>query len=644
MWRVFLDRSMSVYLAATLRRRKRIRISESSPFVPDTAMLGASAMMDNPVCLIENTKEGKLMVNPEAVKFLTKIIQPVVVVSIVGLYRTGKSYLMNKLAGAKKGFNLGYNVQAETKGIWMWCVPHPTKPDHVLVLLDTEGLGDVEKGDKKNDIWIFSLAVLLSSALVYNSKGTIDQDAIDKLKYPSKIFVGDLAELIKVKSHDNEDEEAEFSLHFPIFIWAVRDFHLKLNVDGKPITEDEYLDNALKLRNPICDTEDLQNMDNISESELKPEFLQQTKNFCDYVFQEAGAKKVIGSVTVTGSQLGKLAEMYTKAIMTSNIACMENVAHTLSDIENKAAIQEAVQYYEDKMKERVVFPTDTLNEFLELSRQCENEALPIFLKRSFKDKDQKFLQEYMELIQQKKKEFCDMNEVKSREVCEVLIKKHAAENQEAFSKGSYSVRGGHRKFKEDLKAIEEKYNMEPRKGIQAETVLQKYLTHSKSIEINILKTDEALTEKEKELEEEKAKKKIEEMEQKVREMNESQKNQKLEDEKAYIGNHVMGAFEKFAEENRLMAAQLQRAIADKERERDSYERQGFQKQANMYQAQIKDLQVEEEKKMEEHQWYTPVLDKLKNVVSAVAPSLIEMAGTMIHAKAGQMYREYKMWK
>ncbi|XP_069591181.1 guanylate-binding protein 1-like [Ranitomeya imitator] len=633
-------------------------------------MLGASAMMDNPVCLIENTKEGKLMVNPEAVKFLTKIIQPVVVVSIVGLYRTGKSYLMNKLAGAKKGFNLGYNVQAETKGIWMWCVPHPTKPDHVLVLLDTEGLGDVEKGDKKNDIWIFSLAVLLSSALVYNSKGTIDQDAIDKLK-----FVGDLAELIKVKSHDNEDEEAEFSLHFPIFIWAVRDFHLKLNVDGKPITEDEYLDNALKLRNPektirdedfnrprkrlrmyfgkrkcfvfdqpSASTEDLQNMDNISESELKPEFLQQTKNFCDYVFQEAGAKKVIGSVTVTGSQLGKLAEMYTKAIMTSNIACMEEVAHTLSDIENKAAIQEAVQYYEDKMKERVIFPTDTLNEFLELSRQCENEALSIFLKRSFKDKDQKFLQEYMELIQQKKKEFCDMNEVKSREVCEVLIKKHAAENQEAFSKGSYSVRGGHRKFKEDLKAIEEKYNMEPRKGIQAETVLQKYLTHSKSIEINILKTDEALTEKEKELEEEKAKKKIEEMEQKVREMNESQKNQKLEDEKAYIGNHVMGAFEKFAEENRLMAAQLQRAIADKERERDSYERQGFQKQANMYQAQIKDLQVEEEKKMEEHQWYTPVLDKLKNVVSAVAPSLIEMAGTMIHAKAGQMYREYKMWK
>uniref|UniRef100_A0A4W5K0A8 GB1/RHD3-type G domain-containing protein n=1 Tax=Hucho hucho TaxID=62062 RepID=A0A4W5K0A8_9TELE len=66
----------------------------------------------------------------------------------------------------------------------MWCVPHPEKTDHTLVLLDTEGLGDVEKGDSKNDAWIFSLAILLSSTLVYNSRGTIDNDAVEKLQYP----------------------------------------------------------------------------------------------------------------------------------------------------------------------------------------------------------------------------------------------------------------------------------------------------------------------------------------------------------------------------------------------------------------------------------------------------------------------------
>ncbi|XP_056389823.1 guanylate-binding protein 1-like [Hyla sarda] len=622
--------------------------------------------MDSPVCLIENTKDGKLVVNAEAVGILSGIRDPVVVVSIVGLYRTGKSYLMNKLAGAKKGFNLGYKVQAETKGIWMWCIPHPTKLDHTLVLLDTEGLGDVEKGDKKNDIWIFCLAVLLSSALVYNSKGTIDQDAIDKLK-----FVGDIAELIKVKSHDNDDEEAEFSQHFPIFIWAVRDFHLRLNVDGKSVTEDEYLENALKLRNPEKTTkdedfnrprkrlrmyfrsrkcfvfdqpspnkEDLQNMDNICESALNPQFLEQTKRFCDYVFREAETKKVIGMVTVTGSQLGKLAEMYTEAVMTSRIACMEDVAHTLSDMENQAAVQEAAQQYENKMKENVVLPTQTLDQFLTLSREYENEALQIFLKRSFKDKDQTFLQQYMKLIDEKKSNFGHMNEAKSQELCEALILKLSMEHEEAVTKGSYTIHGGHEKFKQNLKAIEDKFNNEPGKGVQAEIVLKEYLKSQEHIGYTILKSDEALTAKEKEIEEEKARKKIEEMEQKVREMEESQEKRKLEDNEMSMEKNMMGLLEKVAKERAQTAAELQRVIAEKERERDSFEKQGFTKQANMYRAQIEDLQ-EKEKGQQEPEWYTPIMDTFKSVAKTVLPVVIEVGGAMLQAKATKKWKTYK---
>lgn len=43
------------------------------------------------------------------------------------------------------GFALGSTIESKTKGIWMWCVPHPSKQGHTLVLLDTEGLGDVHK-------------------------------------------------------------------------------------------------------------------------------------------------------------------------------------------------------------------------------------------------------------------------------------------------------------------------------------------------------------------------------------------------------------------------------------------------------------------------------------------------------------------
>ena len=56
----------------------------------------------DPIYLLENQK-NQLSVNPEALKILDQISQPLVVVAIAGLYRTGKSYLMNRLAGQNRG-------------------------------------------------------------------------------------------------------------------------------------------------------------------------------------------------------------------------------------------------------------------------------------------------------------------------------------------------------------------------------------------------------------------------------------------------------------------------------------------------------------------------------------------------------------
>ncbi|KAL0154023.1 hypothetical protein M9458_050682 [Cirrhinus mrigala] len=123
--------------------------------------------MDKPVCFIDTDSDGKLCVQQSALQILQQIQQPVVVVAVVGLYRTGNT------------------IESKTKGIWMWCVPHPNEAGTTLVLLDTEGLGDVDKGDPKHDTNIFCLAVLLSSTLVYNSRGTIDNKAIMDLQYPS---------------------------------------------------------------------------------------------------------------------------------------------------------------------------------------------------------------------------------------------------------------------------------------------------------------------------------------------------------------------------------------------------------------------------------------------------------------------------
>ena len=62
-------------------------------------------------------------------------------------------------------------------------------------------------------------------------------------------YVTELTEHIKVKSgNEDEDESTEFMRFFPSFVWTVRDFTLELNIDGKAITADQYLEITLKLK------------------------------------------------------------------------------------------------------------------------------------------------------------------------------------------------------------------------------------------------------------------------------------------------------------------------------------------------------------------------------------------------------------
>ena len=43
------------------------------------------------------------------------------------------------------GFEMSATIEAKTKGIWVWCVPHPKLKGRCLALMDTEGLGDPMK-------------------------------------------------------------------------------------------------------------------------------------------------------------------------------------------------------------------------------------------------------------------------------------------------------------------------------------------------------------------------------------------------------------------------------------------------------------------------------------------------------------------
>ncbi|XP_075462614.1 guanylate-binding protein 1-like isoform X1 [Ascaphus truei] len=572
--------------------------------------------MPLPVCLIENRDGHELVINQEAAQILSDITQPVVVVAIVGKYRTGKSYLMNKLAGRSDGFALGSTIQSKTKGIWMWCVPHASKPGHTLVLLDTEGLGDVEKGDSRNDAWIFSLAVLLSSNLVFNSMGTIDQQAMEQLHY-----VTELTKRIRLKSSpaEAEDESAEFKRIFPSFTWCVRDFTLILEQDGKKVTEDGYLMNALKLKpgssevikdynlpreciisffhSHKCFVFDrpaskrkLQRLEEVPESELEEEFVDQTQRFCTYVFEDGRVKTLAGGHLISGKLLGHLAVTYVEAIRSGSVPCMENAVLALAEIENTGAVGDALSKYEAEMGQRVAkFPTETQEEFLYLHREGEEAALKVFLGRSFKDENQKYQHQLKKLLDQKMKDFSLRNEEVSADLCRALIQELSVTMETGLSQGEYSRPGGHKHFLEEKLKLLEAYNTKPKKGIKALEVLQGFLLDKKPIEDAIMQADKTLTQKEKEIAEQRSQAEAAERDRQILQENNGRLQQLKEDQKRSYEQHEKMLIDKMEEERLRMIEESDWLIEQKQKEQEATLSAEFKERIEALEREIEDL-------------------------------------------------------
>ncbi|XP_078236446.1 guanylate-binding protein 3 [Pogona vitticeps] len=589
------------------------------PQNPRTSPTTAQANdMEAPICLIENRPGEKLGVNQEALEILRKIKQPVVVVAIVGLYRTGKSYLMNKLAGKEQGgFSLGATIQANTKGIWMWCRPHPLKPDHTLVLLDTEGLGDVEKSNTENDSWIFALSVLLSSTFVYNSMSTINHYALEQMHY-----VTELTEHIKMKTPSRNRSESdnsfpdEFASFFPTFIWVVRDFTLQLALqDGRQITEDQYLENALERKTDAPEKQDLpkkclreyfpnrkcfvfdrpasrhdlQFLEHLPESKLSPEFMEQARRFCNYIYENAQAKVIQGGHVVTGSSLGSLAESYTEAIRCGSIPCIENAVLALAQIENSAAVHEAVQRYEAMADLMLMMPTEDVEELLRVHSSCEKEAIQVFMNRSFKDEGQVFQEQLGNQLQSKLKELCRRNEQASSDRCQAVLMELFQDMEQKICDGSYSVRGGYQQFLNDQQNVVENYNMVAEKGLMAAKVLQDFLQAKEMVAQSILQTDQDLTEKQKEIEVAKARAEASEREAQLqREMKEKTQRMAQEMERSYE-EHERYLIAKMEEDKRNLLAEQERLLNQKLQEQSRLQQEGFHHEYSRLQGEIQNL-------------------------------------------------------
>ncbi|XP_077985396.1 guanylate-binding protein 1-like [Glandiceps talaboti] len=196
--------------------------------------------------LIEKSKvRSKLNVCQEAMEIINSIDGPICPVVVVGPARTGKSYITSQLLDPRPDecvFKTSRAMRPETFGIWMSTQPYKRKLANGMVvtilLLDTEGIGSYA-ADADNDNRIFTLSVLLSSVLVYNSKGDPTLEDLQKFR-----CIGELATKIQVRPpRENSIEyqhSDDFYKYFPNFLWLLRDVTLypSIEKDGKEVEVD----------------------------------------------------------------------------------------------------------------------------------------------------------------------------------------------------------------------------------------------------------------------------------------------------------------------------------------------------------------------------------------------------------------------
>jgi len=380
-------------------------------------------------------KDGKFIIQEQAKKILSdKSNESIGIISLVGKYRTGKSFLLNRVIlnlQNNSGFEVAHSIKPCTKGIWLWSEPliiqnNHSKTPFPCFLIDTEGLEAYDE-EVNHDSKIFLISVLISSLFIFNSFGAIDEMALNSLS-----FILNLSKSIKIKSINQEDNEEEFAEYFPTLLWLLRDFSLKLeDKNGNVITEKQYLENALenvsgasdiieeknRVRNliksyfpekdcfvmvrPVENEEDLQNLENIPIEKLRREFADQAKIFRNKVNKKIKPKTFRKKI-LSGSMLIELIQNILDSINGGSIPVIENSWKYVIQKECIKNSKEAINTFLSEINEFRQENKDK-NDYIinvkKFTKKCAKNCISQFIKNSMLDDDNK--NEYIEKLQNK---------------------------------------------------------------------------------------------------------------------------------------------------------------------------------------------------------------------------------------------------
>lgn len=623
----------------------------------------------------ERGSDGKYLpaLNPAALDELRKVKEKLVVVSAIGDFRTGKSYLLNRLArmaGGAAAFTVGHKAEPQTIGLWLQLLDHPTIPGYKLALVDTEGIGDTKKGDIQHDAILFILSCLLSNTMMYNGKNAIDEDAFEKLD-----FTAEMSKYLLSNTRGECDGDDDIRKFFPELIYIVRDFSLELEVDGMDITADEYFEEALDtdagadqetlrarvrqcikkyFRRRKCFTLDipaasrrvLSQMDVLEDDNLNPDFVEAVDDLCRYVLVESKAKTVQNGRCINGEEVATLVETYVKAYRESDIPNVSSAMENLKLHQNTKALDEAELYYREMMEEfkQQKMPTENIDEIKEVHKELVQLLIINAQKSAILDDGEveKFLDQLQKRLVAEKERYLQENRHLSIRACEDTLSK-LYQPIDAKKAGEYLLPGGYSVYQADMKDLEHQYKETNGLGIMKEQVLLQFMTAKQVDADAILAADEALSDGERQVFEQQ------------RESEHATREKERMKEEAEEAQRRANEFEEQERESKAMVAVMQDEIR-REREETQYIEDQFQQlrreqemkmvdQSQRYQKlfsefQLKTVQLAQQREQEKtrRSFFGGILDFGRKIISKILPAVAMRAAafspTGIAAVAG----------
>ena len=396
---------------------------------------------ENAINLIE-IKRDKLILNEEALKIIKDIKENIIIVSIFGKERSGKSYLMNLLLNSDenssktpKGFKVTSQTNTTSPGVWIWNTPI-TKPNtkDKIIFFDSVGVNSENVYQQEMDSKLLALILIISSLFIYNTTGDINSNSLNELE-----LIVHLSDSLGINERINKDKL--ISELCPKFIWTLRDFDLeKLTIKGNKIFPDFYLEKCLKERfdgknkdeinmikenlvkyfkqrecvtlpMPVEEEKDLVMLKRMPFNDLQEQFKNEFMNLKDKIFTFSKSKIINGKI-INGPMIAYLLNKIVKDINDEKIPNLSDIFKEMIIYNIDKNYNLAKDYFKEKfdklkseeldldLKEIYSIKYDAINEFMNILEKYPEIAKKEIYLNEYKIKKEKLEKEIEKQIKE----------------------------------------------------------------------------------------------------------------------------------------------------------------------------------------------------------------------------------------------------